>query len=208
MNLPRYAFLALVLVSSGAVRAQAPVLPPGEKEPFLRLEPGGPTSAVNSLAFSPNGRRLYAAGGDKVVRVWQLANGEFKLDLNAYRVPIGPGFNGALNAIALSPDGRWLAAGGLGTVRGGSGFRDLGIVLDQEGTLTPEMRQDRGIIYLFDVRTGAVRLLRGHAGEIRAWRLLPLIPINRRCWCRRPASGTAPASSSAWSGSGTRTRAS
>ena len=45
---------------------------PAKKEPLFRLEAGGPTSRVTALAFSPDGQTLYAAGGDKVVRVWRL----------------------------------------------------------------------------------------------------------------------------------------
>src|SRR5262249_51195252 len=93
----------------------APVLPPGEKEPLLRLEAGGPTTYVTSLAFSADGQTLYAAGFDKVVRVWGLdkQTGKFVLDRASYRVPIGPGLEGAINAMALSPDGTWLAAAGM-----------------------------------------------------------------------------------------------
>src|SRR5437660_1991520 len=93
-------------------RAQAPVLPPGEKEPLLRLEAGGPTSDVTALAFSPDGQTLYAGGWDKVVRTWKRdAKGEFVAQRLAYRVPIGPGLHGAINALALSDDGKWLAVG-------------------------------------------------------------------------------------------------
>src|SRR5437660_11288530 len=91
-------------------RAQAPVLPPGDKEPLLRLEAGGPTSYVTALAFSPDGQNLYAAGWDKVVRVWNLdRQGKFVPDEVAYRIPVGPGLAGAINALAVSPEGNWLA---------------------------------------------------------------------------------------------------
>ena len=42
--------------------AEGPILPPGDKEPLLRLEAGGPTSFVTALAFSPDGKQLYAGG--------------------------------------------------------------------------------------------------------------------------------------------------
>src|SRR4029077_10082041 len=62
------------------VRAQAPkpAQPPqADDRPLLRLEGGGPTTFVTSLAFSPDGQTLYAAGFDKVVRVWKLQGGRF-----------------------------------------------------------------------------------------------------------------------------------
>src|SRR5260370_42587956 len=108
------------------VRSEAPKpAPPApvDDRPLLRLEAGGPTTFVTSLAFSPDGQTLYAAGFDKVVRVWKLQDGKFTLDKVSYRVPIGPGLNGAINAIALSPDGTLLAAAGRGVMRGEAGFR-------------------------------------------------------------------------------------
>src|SRR5205823_14575562 len=104
-----------------AGRGHAPVLPPGKKEPLLRLEAGGPTSYVTALAFSPDGKRLYVGGWDKVVRVWRLdGQGKFALDQAAYRVPLGPGLGGAINTIALSEDGIWLAVAGMGVFRSGA----------------------------------------------------------------------------------------
>src|SRR5436309_3021316 len=107
MNHPRtlaWAVLASLLTTSAY--AQGPAIPAGDREPLLRLEAGGPTSFVTSLVFSPDGRRLYAAGFDKVVRVWTLnaKTGQFELDRASYRIPIGPGSDGAINAVALSPD--------------------------------------------------------------------------------------------------------
>ncbi|MCS6852521.1 MAG: hypothetical protein NZ700_15285, partial [Gemmataceae bacterium] len=179
MTHQRPAVLWLLLLTAGAVRAQAPLLPPGEREPFLRLETGGPTAVVTGLAFSPDGQMLYAAGWDKVVRVWvrEPRTGRYLLAPHAYRVPIGPGLDGAINALALSSDGTWLAVGGRGVVRGESGFRDVGLVIPTAiGSLTPERRLDRGLIYVFNTRTQAVRLLRGHRGQVLSLAFAPSRP--------------------------------
>src|SRR5262245_37278051 len=98
--------------------------PPGDREPVLQLEAGGPTALVTSLAFAPDGKPLFAAGYAKVVRTWRLRDGRFEFDpQRAYRVPVGPGSDGVINALALSPDGRWLAVAGKGTMRHAAGFR-------------------------------------------------------------------------------------
>src|SRR5439155_451301 len=116
-----------------------------------------------------DGQTLYAAGWDKVVRVWKRdESGEFVPQRTSYRVPIGPGQRGAINTLALSPDGRWLAVGGLGVFRGQAGFRLPGLVVPS-AALTSEMRQDEGTVYVFaTAKPGAARALRGHRGPVLA----------------------------------------
>ncbi|MCI0639290.1 MAG: hypothetical protein L0Y72_30065 [Gemmataceae bacterium] len=153
--------MATTLFSS----AQAPP-PPGDNKPLLRLEAGGPTSNVTALVFSPDGETLYAAGFDKVVRVWGLNAGKFELDAKRYfRVPINPGTEGAINAMAISSDGKWLAVGGLGVVRVAAGFFDSGRLWPTAG-LKPELRYDQGLIYVFATDGQDVKMLRGHRGPI------------------------------------------
>jgi WD40 repeat protein len=140
-----------------------------DDEPFLRIEAGGPQSYVTALAFDPTGTTIYAAGWDKVVRVWHRdpANGKWVIDENStLRLPIGPGLFGSINAMTVSDDGRWLAVGGHGIFRAGASFRQPGRVVPSEGFLTTEMRRDEGLIYVFDIRETRVHLLRGHAGSI------------------------------------------
>src|SRR5271155_2183255 len=83
--------------------AQAPApLPVLDDKPTPQIDAGGPSATVNALAFSADGKMLYGAGLDKVVRIWTLKEKSFVLK-TTYRVPVGPGNTGALNAVALSP---------------------------------------------------------------------------------------------------------
>jgi WD40 repeat protein len=66
-------------------------------------------SAVNGVAFSPDGRYLATAARNGVARVWELASG---------RQVAGMAHDKPLNGLAFSPDGRRLAtASNDGTVR-------------------------------------------------------------------------------------------
>src|SRR5262245_22219732 len=147
--------LLFIAISFGFAGACAGAQAQGDREPLPRLESGGPTASVTALAFGPKGE-LYVGGLDKAIRVWtpDPNTGRLRLEPYAFRVPIGPGTDGAVNALALTPDGEWLAAGGLGVIRGGSGFKDAGILMEDTG-LSPEQREDRGVIYLFNTRTRA-----------------------------------------------------
>jgi WD40 repeat protein len=168
--------LASILVAWSELWANAQPAAPSApaRAPVLRLEPGGPTSYVATLVFSPDGNTLFEAGFDKTVRVWTVNDQrKFVLSREAYRVPIGAGQFGSINAIAVSGDGRWLAAGGSGAVRGAGDQEQTGIVLPQIGGMTEEMRLDKGTIFLFDRHTQRVRSLRGHRGDVVALTFAP-----------------------------------
>ncbi|HEY8506485.1 MAG TPA: hypothetical protein VIL46_18020, partial [Gemmataceae bacterium] len=166
LSLPAAAALALAAAAAG----QEQQAPRPKVQPLLRLEAPGPTTLVAALAAGP-GESLYAAGFDKVVRVWEFdANaGRFAPRPDrALRTPIGPGLDGALNAVAVSPDGRWAAAAGNSPNRYAAGFRDPGITLPRADAMTDEMLLDQGAVYLFDLRKGSLRVLRGHKGPVMA----------------------------------------
>jgi WD40 repeat protein len=160
-------FLTLVLASSALARA--PFLPPGDPDPILQVEAGGPRGRINALAFGVTGAtlNLYEAGFDKVVRVWAQEDGGFKL-ARTYRVPIGPESEGVINAMAVSADGRWLAVGGRSVRRDSLKFGAGGFVVP-DVALTPDLLRDEGTIYVFDTQRGTFHgVLRGHRGPIVA----------------------------------------
>ncbi|MCO6456713.1 MAG: hypothetical protein J5I93_15550 [Pirellulaceae bacterium] len=143
----------------------------GGPQPILRVDPGGPSSFVTSLAFGPQAQTLFAAGWDKLTRAWTVDDQQrFEpAPAQALRVPLGPGRSGQLNAVAVSPDARWIAVAGVGNIQSGvAGFRDLGRILPTAAGMTGPMRLDEGTIYLFDRTAGRTTELRGHLGPVLA----------------------------------------
>ncbi len=66
----------------------------------------GHTSAVESIAFSPEGTTLASGGswGDETVRLWDVATWKPKVALTGHK--------GSINCVVFSPDGTMLASGG------------------------------------------------------------------------------------------------
>ena len=124
------------LAALAAAIALSAGLPSGlaqEGEPILCLNDAGHTAGVRALAFSPDSKRLYSAGMDKVVYVWRLpelvpdtADGTKGAYVepwsreSAIRWEIGRGLRGSIYSLALAPRGEVLAIGGYGA-RGTSG---------------------------------------------------------------------------------------
>ncbi len=148
--------------------------------PILRLNAGGPISSVTALAFSPDGKVLYAAGRDKFVHAWVWqdvpAGGQqfvYRPELS-WRVPIGPRQEGTINALAISDDGRYIAAAGVGRQSDArvAGLRDTGLVWPS-GTMAETMWLDEGTIYVFETQTRQSKSLHGHRGAVAALKFAP-----------------------------------
>jgi WD40 repeat protein len=155
------------VLGQGNPPAPAANVAPAVMQPILRVEAGGPTAWVSALAFSPDGKTLYAGGFDKVVRVWHLnaQSGKFEPATAAFRVPIGAGLLGSINTLAVSPDGTWLAVAGRGMHRTGATADREGRIFPYQPAFDSQMLRQGGTIYLFHTRTHAVRVLRGHDAQ-------------------------------------------
>jgi WD40 repeat protein len=126
----------------------------------------GSTNALNSLAFSPDGKLLLTTGFDSNIRIWDVG-------LRAERTRLAETFSG--RSCAWSPDGLWIASGS---------FDGILRVWDAAGhkgrTLTGQDQQFIGVAFtldskqlvssnvdgsarLWDVGTGLpMREMRGH----------------------------------------------
>ena len=158
---------ALVLSIGRPAPAQEKPLPPADRTPVLRVNPGGPSAPVPCVAVSPDGSTVYVAGLDKLVRVYARKDGKFA-EAAPLRVPLGPGNAGAVNAVAVSPDGNWVAVGGRSPMRDEAKFSEDGLMVDTR-RIPPDMRRDLGVIYLFDrTNPNGGKVLRGNLGEVRS----------------------------------------
>lgn len=119
-----------------------------EKRPWLTLNAGGHTATVNALAFAPDGKRLYSAGLDKAVHVWDMGAAvrdlrRGKLLERSLRWPVNRGLRGGIYTLAAAPSDGLLAVAGYGA------------------------SNESGEIWLIEPRQGAlVKLLRGHRQPI------------------------------------------
>jgi WD40 repeat protein len=92
------------LVASVLALLTTAAVEPGPAEPFSASAEAGSRlthgAAVVSVAFSPDGNRLFTASLDKTARVWDLTTGR--------QVACLPHVD-AVTEMVLSPDGAWLA---------------------------------------------------------------------------------------------------
>lgn len=121
-----------------------------QADPWLRINVEGHTATVQSLAFTPDSKRLCSAGLDKVVHVWNadVALRDLRrtfLKERTIRWQVARSLRGSLYAVDLAPSDGLLAMGGYGAM----------------GSL--------GEILLVDPVTGELgKVLEGHRQTVRA----------------------------------------
>ena len=134
----------------------------------------GHSAAVNSVAFSPDGKTLVSASEDATLRRWDAATGA------ALGEP-WRGHEARVWSVAFSPDGQTVASGGEDTtvrlwdaatgkmtaVLPGHTSRVWSLAFSPDGHTLASGSDDRSI-RLWDVATGAARgaPLQGHAGVV------------------------------------------
>jgi WD40 repeat protein len=73
----------------------------------IRETSPGHLDGGTDLAFHPDGKHIFSAGRDTLVKVWQLEDGKHIRDIGKGR---GGQFKDWICAISISPNGQWLAA--------------------------------------------------------------------------------------------------
>ncbi len=163
--LPRW----FLLVDLAFLLAVVPTLCHGQSNAILRLSPDGPIAPIHALQFSFDGTRLYAAGDEKLIQVWQI-NEQDRFERShaeSLRHLIGPGPLGNIRAMSVSEDGRFVVAGGVGTFNDHAGFAVNGIMIPGE-VVSREVLQELGTVSLFDTQNHTTSRIKSHPGYVIA----------------------------------------
>ncbi|MCC5665038.1 serine/threonine protein kinase [Nostoc sp. CHAB 5784] len=139
----------------------------------------GHENSVLSVAISPDGKTIVSSGGERTIKLWNLATGKQISSLNAYSQQV--------NVVAISPDGKTLVSGSddntikiwnmatrkqIRTLTGHSdSVHALAISADSETLVSGS---DDNTIKIWDLATGEqIRTLVGHTFWVRSLAINP-----------------------------------
>jgi WD40 repeat protein len=119
----------------------------------------GHREGVFAVAFSPDGKQLVSTGSDRVIKVWNVADGKVLRNLvdprltppNAPKDVLVPvlSHSGWIHALRFAPNGKRLVSGGAAPLRRGS----LAIWTTSDGKLEKSVELPIGPIHGLDVST-------------------------------------------------------
>ena len=150
---------------------------------------------VNSVAFSPDGKRMLSGGKDGKIKLWEVASGRLIRTLRGHTQDV--------NAVAFSPDGAYVLSGGGGDasvklwdIATGQFIRFFightravaSVAFSPDGKRIASGSFDH-TVRLWDVATGKlVREFKGHSGPVASVRVLAgwRTPAFRQSDGRRP----------------------
>jgi WD40 repeat protein/serine/threonine protein kinase len=87
--------------SRAAVAARRAAAEKHARDTVVRFSHGG---NVDSMAFSPDGKRIVSGSEDGAVKVWDAETGREMLTLEGHAYPV--------SSVSFSPDGKWIVSGG------------------------------------------------------------------------------------------------
>lgn len=139
----------------------------------------GHTEEVNTIDFSPDGKKFASGSDDKTIKIWNFSD---RRELNTLK-----GHTNWVYSVAISPDGQTIVSGSkdntvkiwnlntgreLNSLKGHTSFVDT-VAISPDGQKIASGSYDK-TIKIWDLKTGQeLRTLKGHAAEVLSVAISP-----------------------------------